>query len=148
MAKSKNRKKNTSRRDVVTSHSITNRRLPRSVLSLVSPVPYLSPLTHIEDRRLWHPEGRYAPARSFSRSRHRLTIVSGSSRSHVSRRSRGLPSLSSLPAHRIGFEQPERVLICVRRKMRREVLHALRKTGRVGQRRPRRNWYSSISCRR
>lgn len=149
MGKSRRRNRNssptvssTARRDV---RNITNA-IHESLLA-----PVFSPVTSLrlyEDRRLWHPEGRYAPARSFSRSRHRLREVAPS-RVSEARRSRSVSNMSSLPVHRIGFERPERVLICVRRKMRREVLFARRKTGRgVKRRRPRFNWYSKISCRR
>lgn len=106
-------------------------------------------LQQFEDRRRWHPEGTYAPAQSFSRSRHRLRDVQSSYNRRASQvMARSIPRLHS-PVYRVGFEQPHRVLICVRRQQRREVLHAFRKTGRgSGRRPPRYNYYSSISCRR
>ena len=50
--------------------------------------------------------------------------------------------------HRLqeSFIVPEKVLTCARRKRRTEVLHALKKTGKGGQRKPRRNSTSHISC--
>ena len=44
------------------------------------------------------------------------------------------------------FENFKKVMICVRRKQRKEVLHAYKKTGKGGQRRPHRNQYSNIKC--
>lgn len=46
------------------------------------------------------------------------------------------------------FEAPQKVLVCVRRKRRKEVLHALKKVGRGGssRRRRRRGPHSQISC--
>lgn len=49
---------------------------------------------------------------------------------------------------RVGFHAPWQVIICVRRKRRREVLHALNKTGagKGRQRRPVRNTFSEVRC--
>lgn len=91
-----------------------------------------------EDRRTWHPEGPQRPARSLYRARHWLTLAQP--RKANQRPSRGVPVA-------VGFEDARNVLICQRRQRRREVLHALRKAGKTGQRRPRRSWYSSVSCR-
>lgn len=56
-------------------------------------------------------------------------------------------ALHNAPMQVIGFEHPKRVLICLRRKARREVLHALKKTGRGhGGGRKRRNAYSNVRC--
>lgn len=48
----------------------------------------------------------------------------------------------------IAFENPSQSSICQRRKKRREVLFALRKSGRAPSGRPRkRNWSTYVSCR-
>lgn len=52
---------------------------------------------------------------------------------------------SSIPKA-IGFTEPKAVALCVRRHQRREVLHALKKTGRHGARHTRRNKWSDVSC--
>ena len=106
--------------------------------------PTVQSLRLYEDRREFHPEGRNRPARSFTRHVHRLRAVTPSkgtrrSRSVVHDVWRGVP-------HRIGFVRPERVLVCVRRKMRREVIHALKKNGKGGGKKPRLNWRSKIKC--
>lgn len=128
-----------SRRDTT---DIANRRLP-----VYSPVPYSplpkSVLRDIEDRRTWHPSGSMRPARSFSQSQHRLTTP------NVNRRKSMQHKLHTpYVTQAISFDVPEKVAICVRRKMREEVLHALKKTGKRGQKRPRFTWYSKIACRR
>lgn len=44
---------------------------------------------------------------------------------------------------------PEReTMVCVNRQQRREVLHALRKTGKSGQKSPEYNWKSKIHCKK
>ena len=43
---------------------------------------------------------------------------------------------------------PRAASVCVGRQKRREVLHALKKTGRVGQKRPKFTWKSRVKCRR
>lgn len=97
-----------------------------------------------EDRRTWHPEGHTRPARSFNRTRHRLGYVEPTQpHSMHSRRNQGFPSPS------VGFEEPQKVLICARRELRKRVLHALNKTGKGTKRnKPKFNEYSKISCRR
>lgn len=116
------------------------------------PVPFgnvISPLSRVplivyEDRRSFNPEGFSAPARSFNTSRHRLDVPRVRKASPSVRKS--LRSFSpSLPIA-VGFKVPSKVLICVRRKVRKQVLHALKKTGRRGQRSPRFSDYSRIHC--
>lgn len=146
MGKSRNR----SRRD---ARDISNRRLPTSIDSNYTPSPArfdsLNFLREIEDRREWHPEGPRRPARSTNRSRHRLTEHKTITRRESPIRD-PMSGLREFPAtsetFRIGFEEPKQVAVCVRRKQREEVLHAFKKTGKVGQKRPKRSWYSNISC--
>lgn len=52
-------------------------------------------------------------------------------------------------SRRLGFHAPWQVVICVRRKRRREVMHALRIAGRSGvgrNKKHRRNFYSQVRC--
>lgn len=108
---------------------------PRSIFQRLPGQLELFPLSEVDDRRTYHPS-RHRPAPSFSRPRHRLKV----------------PSLLQNPLAGtkalVTFSAPQNVLICVRRKIRKEVMHAFKKAGKTGQRRPRRNAYSSISCRR
>lgn len=138
------RSRNRMRRD---TSAIANRRLP--VSALYSPVPYTnSYLRTIEDRRSYHPEGTYRPARLFNESRHRLRAISASRSRSVARSRYRAPQGFGQLVHSVGFVRPQKVLICVRRKIRREVLHAKGVAGRRGLRRPKYNWYSQVSCRR
>lgn len=103
---------------------------PRVVL------PYSRPsfLQTIEDRRTWHP-GVLRPAATFSRRDQRRLVE----------RSRN--SFETFPSLHLGFAQPKKVAICVRRKTRREVIHALRKAGAgAAQKRRKRNEYSDVRC--
>lgn len=107
-------------------------------------------LTQYEDRRQWHPEGKYAPARSFNKTRHRLTVPNAN---HVRHRPAGktmgdIRSTIEGTPWQTAFREPDKVLICARRQIRREVMHALKKSGRGGQKKPRYSEYSKISCRR
>lgn len=95
-----------------------------------------------EDRRLWHPE-RLPDAKSFSQTRHRLRMPRVSNKVFSPTLT---PKLITFPTSRIAFSSPRRILICVRRGIRKQVLHALKKTGKRGQRRPRFNAFSRISC--
>lgn len=90
----------------------------------------------VEDRRYFHPMGPARPASAFTRSSSRVVV----------------PKWSTVGAAgvtaKLAFNSPSSVLVCVRRKSRREVLFAKGKGGRRGQRRPKRNIWSSIKCRR
>lgn len=48
--------------------------------------------------------------------------------------------------YQIAFTAPAETLVCVRRKRRKEVLFAKRKTGKGGQRRARHNKWSKYKC--
>lgn len=138
----------------------TNRRLPRPFyLSLdrsryyrytpkVLKKSYGGSYAEIEDRRRWNPEGEEAPAKSFDQPRHRLRAVLPSRQSRpASSYSFGYGGYSSASAPvGIGFVRPSRVLVCVRRKIRREVIHANGYSGLNGFRKYRRSSYSGITC--
>lgn len=51
-------------------------------------------------------------------------------------------------SERLSFNAPKRLELCIRRAIRKEVMHAKKKAGKVGQKRPNRNFWSAISCRR
>lgn len=94
-------------------------------------------LTTVEDRRTFHPRGEVREARSFRTPHHQLVYRPAA------------PVIMGHPnriPQSVAFHAPREVLVCVRRKTRKEVLHAFNKTGKSGQKRPRRNHYSSISC--
>lgn len=145
------------RREVST---IANRRLPvssresyyRPPVSNINTSFGFGSLREYEDRRQWHPEGSQRPARGFFNPRHRLTVIDRVHAPRTAERvdaSRSFPSLISQTRATVAFADPSRTLICVRRSVRREVLHALRKTGRGsgGSRTDRWTEYSSVRCR-
>lgn len=92
------------------------------------------PLAVFEDRRDFNPDGPYRRPATFSRRAFADVVL------------KPAPRAFSFPDV-FGFRVPDKVLICVRRKQRREVLHALRRTGSGAGRRRRRNYYSAVSCR-
>lgn len=143
----------TTRRRRESSH-FTNHRLPtRSI----GPVRYDDPFTEnryvtevhqaqptrrranlrlVEDRRRFHPEGPRRRAAAFNRWAPRIITP-------------GWAALGGAAVTaKLAFAEPSSVAICVRRKQRREVLLARGHGGKKGQRRPKRNWYSNIRCRR
>lgn len=95
------------------------------------PLHRLEPIRSLEDRRLFHPEKQYQPARA-ARVAHRRIVPT---KTH-----------QALLPKKLQFNVPHKVAICARRKIREQVLHALRKTGKGGGR-GRRNFFSTISCR-
>lgn len=113
-----NRLIRSSRRDDL---SITNRRLPL--------YPVTNYLNETEDRRRFNPTGRPVGYTG---------VTVGDSPNDQRKQTKA----------RIRFRHPERLLICVKRSIRREVMFAKRKAGRSGQKRPKFNKYSHISCRR
>lgn len=116
---------------------------------------YAPRFTDIEDRRHFHPE-RFEPFKSKTgataqlRTRDpRKAVVRNIAkrlwdRSIIGRAQRSSPLDRAL---RI-FNEPGRVLVCVRRQRRKEVLHSLKKTGAGGRRnrKPKRTERSYYQC--
>lgn len=118
-----------------TKVSIARRSLPLSDFNLIDKwrKDRLSPLTEVEDRRRFHP---------MREMRNPRTIVGTSSQIRpVSERAHASSAMTD-----VGFIDPARVLVCARRRMRREVLHARGIAGGTGFRSPRFNFWSNVSC--
>lgn len=95
-----------------------------------------------EDRRHWRPDDGLAPARTFTGRP--AGIKASAPRAH---RGRGFFPRLEYPSFGVSFSAPWKVLVCVRRKVRREVLHALRFVGKgTGGGRHRRNQWSGVRC--
>lgn len=145
MARSKNRLTRSARRDTL---DIANRRLPRQEYKFnYEPASTrfrkLKDLTNVEDNRRYHPDnsarfprgirGQTTEIRTMRLTSPRGTAVgpSGSKRNKT---------------WTMGFSRPMEVATCVRRQTRKEVINALRKAGKGGQRAPRHTWRSKIRC--
>lgn len=107
---------------------------PRSFQPL-SPFFSSPPLTLFEDRRTFHPGRATRPAFSFNKAASRLVV--------------GAPSFRNDLSARVGFAVPSKVAVCIRRKDRKEVLHAFNFYGRGAggvSRRRRRSRFSDVDC--
>lgn len=91
----------------------------------------------LEDRRLFHPDGQFRTARSFY-TKPRLVISPAKQPKRNGAHFR-------IP-HQVGFDVPHRVAICIRRKERREVIHAKRLTRKGSGGSKRRSFWSNIKC--
>lgn len=118
-------------------------RLSRSEGSFDSLLPvtpsldlYRALVRAVDDRRFYDPAGPLRPAYSLGRDARRLIAKS----SPVGR------TRNDTLSARVGFAVPDRVAVCVRRQQRKEVIHALGKSGSGGSRRRRRNAWSNIDC--
>lgn len=89
----------------------------------------------VQDNRVFHPDGPLRSQLTTTGQKHSLVAKNHST-------SRPDP----FAPMRIAFQRPKRLLVCIRRHMRKEVMFAKNKAGRSGQKRPTRNFYSSISC--
>lgn len=94
-------------------------------------------LTRVQDFRRFRPDEVFYVSRNFDTTRSRIS----SPRVRVFE-----PAKKFRVPLILSFDYPKRVILCVRRKVRKEVLHALRKTGKGGQKRPRRTPYSNVRC--
>lgn len=122
--------------------TIARRRLP---LSKFADQP-LSFLRTFEDRRTFHPEGEFRPLSTFtSRARYEIR-PKFSARPSESVKAHSPFAQGNYPSWRVGFVKPQEVLTCVRRNIRRQVLHAFRVAGKSGLGGPRYNQYSKVSC--
>lgn len=95
------------------------------------PIGPVADLREIEDRRTWHPLSGRRPAAGLISPRHRLREVAVSKTARI--------------PWAVGFQDAVQVAVCIRRKERKEVLHAIGKVG-GGHKRPRYSWYSEIVC--
>lgn len=109
--------------------TIANPRLASSVV--------LTPLKSISDLRTFHPLEEMRPL--FSTVRKASRVLPYNVNVGRNRKANVLTF-----AERFRFADPRKVAVCVRRKQRREVLFALRKTGAGG--RKRRNQWSNVKC--
>lgn len=107
--------------------------------SLLRPTVIPDLLSLIEDRRTFNPAEYYPKGTSKLSSEIGIAPVK---RSGV-KRGKNVAFQPDI----FRFKMPEKVALCVRRKSRREVLFALRKTGKGSRMvKRRRNRYSEISC--
>lgn len=106
----------------------------------------LSPLQVIEDRRLFHPLRAYSPSKRVSGSPARIVVADRlpTKRQTASAHHRRIRSQTKGV---LTFAEPRETLVCIRRQRRKEVLFASGGAGKRNKRRPRRNAFSSISCR-
>lgn len=120
-------------------------RPPQQTYSVQPIVHHTSPsstlLSDIEDRRTYHPDGPSRPARSLDRPTHTLVLPV-----HPKNVNKSRAGLSALPKT-VQFQAPKKVLVCIRRNQRKQVLHALKLTGKGSKaRRHRKTEYTSIRC--
>lgn len=150
--------------NVVSSRRLRSPPSPRSrPLVSQSSVRVLRQEPSIDDGRVWHPSGSFRPAfttdftpvkRVVVRDRPKTlrsvgstskTVSTKAKKAHRAAVNRFGPVLHSQTKAIVAFEHPKRVLVCVKRKERKEVLHAKRKVGR-GNRPPTRNRWSNVTC--
>lgn len=116
------------------------------VLPRPSPVasPFLDNLIkqEVEDNRRWHPQ---------QKSRANKTIYGGPAETRAReplKKKFGYRKLQSQTKAVLAFGNPDRVILCVRRKIRKQVILALKSSGRAGRpnKRPRFTERSKIKC--
>lgn len=90
-----------------------------------------TPLQQISDRRIFHPDRLVRNAVSTLNAPHALAVANPYSR-----------KLSS----NVRFQNPHKVLVCIRRKIRKQILFAKGGAGSRKMRRPTYNYYSSVRC--
>lgn len=129
----KNGRKNQSRR----VPSIPNTRTP---LHRLLPRPVLTPLPLVSSLPDWHPPQR--DHRRVHKSRQLPVTFSGTTSHRRPAKSR-VPS--PYPSSQLQISVPQRSFICARRKIRREVIFAIGRSGR-GNSRPRFNSRSDYRC--
>lgn len=119
--------------------------------SLLSPAPLVSPilpelaevLSDVEDFRYYHPLGGNRPASTVRSKRANIGLVDPGSRlRRFPAQTKAIRAFGNTPLER----KLDPAAVCVRRKSRREVLHALNRTRKGKGGSPRRNWRSSIKC--
>jgi len=136
--RSKNRSNPGSRRETA---DFTRRSLHRPLNSLLNDLGTTPTITlrQVQDLRSWHPLGEARPLLYTDTRKHRLVVK------NVNRPTRSFVHVPS----RVKFADSNRLVYCIRRKVRRQVMHALGFSGRRGRgayRKPKFRFYSKISC--
>lgn len=117
---------------------------------ITTPKPYAPIVTspHLPsfDTRRFHPDPIVRPiAEPKAASRLKLPRESAVS-SHRSVQDRSRNSRAGTLPVQVAFSQPKQVTVCIRRKTRREVLFAKKRTGKGAQSRRTLNQWSDVKC--
>lgn len=119
--------KSRGQRDTSDIASIEELLSPQNLLPpLVLPSVPSFPLTEVEDGRSFNPDRQFRDPLVFS----------GGASSHK--------AVSGKSFQKIGFDNPDQVIVCARRRSRREIMFAKKLRGRGGSRR--RNYWSDVKC--
>lgn len=99
------------------------RPMPSPRLSPYNSLSQMPPIL-LEDRRTFHPERQFRPPAAYYRSDTRLVskVVAPNGKRSIARPLWSLQYTDT--PHTVGFARPDRVAICIRRKVRRQVLLA------------------------
>lgn len=107
----------------------------------------LAPKTNLftlyENRRTWHPEGAYRPSRSLVQNYPRITetpptrtqasyIPVWKGDDYVVPHTGEILLFKHMNPFKITWEHPLKMIVCLRRKMRKEMMHALGIAGKTG----------------
>lgn len=106
---------------------------------VLTPRPTLAHIALVDDRRLFHPDPYRAPVAYGFPKRVRFTIPLPAPYKKARKFVNRIPSL-------IGFDAPQRVIRCIRRKVRKEVMFATKSTGKGSRAPKRRNYWSDVKC--
>ena len=110
------------------------------------------PLNLYEDRRFYHPEGIFAWPQSLVSKVPRVDETDFERWKRISKPKRRLnwaeESRKSLVRARIriGWDNPWKMIICLKRKVRREVMHAMGLAGASRFKKPRWTQFSYVRC--
>lgn len=123
------------------SNSQSRRYNPSSIYSprlVVVPrfAPLLSPQSIFGDRRLYQPDRAQRPVFSFRGDRSARVVAKQNPRFKQPSQTKAV----------LAFAEPDALPLCVRRKVRKQVLHAKGVAGRKGLKRPRFNEWSKVQC--
>lgn len=114
----------------------------RPLASLARPIVLALPadLRQVEDRRRYHPLGN---ERGVATTQGSVSVRPGAAKSRFKKPYKA----SAWPSAGLRFKAPKNIVLCVRRKIRAEVLHALKLTGRGrGRGKKHFNKFSKIGC--
>lgn len=169
---------NTNQKTNYLSHNIYSINLP-VVPRRSSHIDYLNKLIRardVEDRRRWSPSPSVArniygsPVKTIQIKPNKSHWIAGGvshpyiyrgpnlrpirivpPNSVLAKRREGHGPLEKVLRERIGFDRPHEVMICVRRKQRREMMFVMKMAGGAGRAKklfklPKRNFYSGVDC--
>lgn len=133
MARKKTRNRGQRDSKIIATQKVLGKK-EHSYLNISEYLAGLKSLTEVEDRRTFNPRKNIRDSLTILGRPHQLVIK------------KAYPIKKAYLTAKIGFQQPEKMVICIRRKIRKKMMHIFNIAGKTGFKKKRLNNYSKTEC--